>query len=258
MPDTAPRHDASAVLLHDNALLTWLGDVATHGFGIVSGLDTTPAAAEALARRIAYPRDTIFGAMWKVASSVTDHADTSYTTAYLEPHTDSTYAHDAPGTQLFCCLERVGTGGESILVDGFALAEELRTHTPEAFDVLTRVNVPARYIEPGVHLAARRPAIRLGHDGAVEQVSFNNYDRAPFRLPPDEMAAFYAAYGALHARIVDKENWVSVRLEPGDALLFDNWRTLHGRMGYTGRRLFEGCYHNREDVESRVRVLTAT
>jgi trimethyllysine dioxygenase len=41
-------------------------------------------------------------------------------------------------------------------------------------------------------------------------------------------------------------------------LVFDNWRCLHGRLEYTGTRVFEGCYHNREDFESKLRVLSET
>ena len=73
-------------------------------------------------------------------------------------------------------------------------------------------------------------------------MSFNNYDRAPFWLPEPQMSAFYEAYAALHELIIDESRWLEIRLEPGDALIFDNWRVLHGRRAYTGRRVFHGCY----------------
>jgi trimethyllysine dioxygenase len=69
------------------------------------------------------------------------------------------------------------------------------------------------------------------------------------------MAAFYNAYRALHARIVERDNWLTIPLRPGMALIFDNWRLLHGRMGYSGKRVFCGCYHNREDFESALRIV---
>jgi trimethyllysine dioxygenase len=48
-----------------------------------------------------------------------------------------------------------------------------------------------------------------------------------------------------------------MRLAPGAALLFDNGRTLHGRRAYQGYRRLCGAYLNREDFDSKLRVLRA-
>jgi alpha-ketoglutarate-dependent taurine dioxygenase len=44
-------------------------------------------------------------------------------------------------------------------------------------------------------------------------------------------------------------------LEPGTVITFDNWRLLHARSALTGYRQLCGGYHNREDFESRLRVI---
>lgn len=248
-------HDA--VLDSKNGLRECLERVQALGFAVVKDVPTDDAAVQAFLGRIGYVRTTIFGGLWTLSAEVQDHDDTAYSRQYLEPHTDGTYSHDAPGLQSFVCREFDGSGGESILVDGFALAEEMRREAPEHFGVLRDVAVPGRYIEPGVHLRAERPAFLTGADGSLRQISFNNYDRAPFSLPPDRMAAFYAAYRDFHARIVEQANWLTIPLRPGMALIFDNWRLLHGRMGYSGKRVFCGCYHNHEDFESALRTVTA-
>ncbi len=243
------------VLGSGEGLRACLEQVHALGFAVVEGVPTDDAGVAAFLKRIGYVRQTIFGGLWTLSAEIQDHDDTAYSTQYLEPHTDSTYSHDAPGLQSFVCREFDGTGGESILVDGFALAEAMRQDCPDRFETLCRVTVPGRYIEEGVHLRAERPAFRSDADGALQQVSFNNYDRAPFTLPPAEMSAFYDAYGDFHARIIDRDNWITIPLRPGMALIFDNWRLLHGRMGYSGKRVFCGCYHNREDFESALRSL---
>ena len=253
--DLIGHADAAELHADDVDLRVLLETLVSDGVVLIDNIEPTPEAATALAERIGLVRHTVFGSMWRVATDVEEHLDSAYATTYLEPHTDCTYMTDAPGTQLFCCIERTGTGGESIFVDGFAVAEELRRSAPEHFETLTSVVVPARYVEPGVHLRAERPPIRLDHRGQVQQVSFNNYDRAPFWLPEPEMSAFYEAYSALHDLIVDESRWLEVRLEPGMAVLFDNWRVLHGRRGFTGTRVFHGCYHDRDEILSRRRVL---
>jgi trimethyllysine dioxygenase len=259
-----PWHSASDVAVQpisydevigsDEGVAAWVNAIAQFGFGLVTGTPSDIESATELANRVGYVRRTIFGDMWVLSSQEVDHADSAYSTTYLEPHTDGSYSHDGPGLQLFACVERSGTGGDSILVDGFAAAEALRADNPDAFGLLSTVEVPAHYVEHGVELRARRPTIRLDANGAVEQVTFNNYDRSAFLLPPDQLRDWYAAYGALHDLIIDEGRWWTHRLEPGDTLLFDNWRCLHGRLAYTGARKFHGCYLNHEDLESRLRV----
>ena len=252
-----PAFAHDRVLETKDGLRACLEQVHALGFAVVEGVPTDDASIRAFLTRIGYVRQTIFGGLWTLSAEVQEHDDTAYSTQYLEPHTDGTYSHDAPGLQSFVCREFDGVGGESILVDGFALAEAMRLEAPDHFETLCRVTVPGRYIEPGVHLRAERPPLLTDTDGNLRQISFNNYDRAPFTLPPDQMSAFYEAYADLHARIIDRGNWMTVPLRPGMALIFDNWRLLHGRMGYSGKRVFCGCYHNREDFESALRTLYA-
>ena len=249
------RRSTAEVLADDHALTDWVRDLAMWGFARLSGFDGTHEQARALSDRIGYVRETIFGGLWDLASDVSDHEDTAYTQTFLAPHTDGTYSHEAPGLQMFCCVERTGTGGESIVVDGMAVARDLAAEHPEHFELLTRVGVPAHYIEPGIELRAERPALRMDANGRLTQISLNNYDRSPMLLPGDEMDRFYAAYGTLQRMVDDSSRWYAVRLEAGDVLINDNWRVLHGRNAYTGARRFVGCYLNHEDFESRCRTL---
>ena len=235
----------------------WLAATAQYGFCIAEGTPATPEATEALLRRVGYVRETIFGGMWDFTADLAK-ADTAYTTLELRPHTDGTYSHDAPGVQLLHCLRFEGTGGESTMVDAFAIAQRLAAEAPQHHATLSSVAVPGQYIGDGSHLMAARPVFRHDHAGVLVQVSFNNYDRAPFLLAEDEMLAFYDALRAFEAIANDRSMQWRHTLAPGEALLFDNWRVLHGRAAYTGHRRLCGGYVNREDVESRRRVSAST
>ena len=69
------------------------------------------------------------------------------------------------------------------------------------------------------------------------------------------MSAFYQALRVFNRLIEDPDNQLKLRLEPGELVLFDNWRVLHGREAFEGKRQLIGCYFNREDFESRLRLL---
>lgn len=238
----------------EEGLKEWLALIARRGFAIASGTPATPAATEALIRRVGYIRETIFGGFYDFTADLAK-ADTAYTTLELRPHTDGTYAQDAPGLQMLHCLAFDGTGGESVIVDGFAIAERLKAEAPQHYTTLSLVAVPGQYLGDGVHLMAARPALRHDHAGRLVQVSFNNYDRAPFLLPEGEMRAFYAALAAFDRLANDAALQWRHRLAPGEALLFDNWRVLHGRAAYEGKRRLCGAYLNHEDFDSRLRML---
>jgi trimethyllysine dioxygenase len=242
------------VMGSDDGVREWLSIVATYGFAVVTGAPATTSATESLIRRVGYVRETIFGGFWEFTANLA-MADLAYSTEFLPAHTDGTYSHDAPGLQMLHCLAFDGTGGDSTLVDGFKVAETLRNTAPELFETLSTVAIPGQYIGDGAHLMSTRPVLRHDHTGALVQVSYNNSDRAPFLLPPDEMTRVYDALRAFDQLANSASmQWRRV-LQPGNALLFDNWRTLHGRAAYTGRRTLCGAYLNHEDFESRLRML---
>lgn len=249
-----PCMSHAQIMAGDEGLLRWLSLVEEYGFALASDVPPTNEATKELITRIGYVRETIFGGMWDFTANLA-FKDTAYTSAAIGPHTDGTYSIDSPGYQMFHCLKFDGTGGDSTLVDGFKVADQIRRTDPIAFEVLSTVKVPAQYLGDGVHLRAEHPVITVDRHGDFVQVAYNNYDRAPFRLPTPRMNAFYRALKLFNELINDPANEICMRLAPGTALLFDNWRTLHGRRAYQGIRWLCGAYLNKEDFDSRLRVL---
>jgi trimethyllysine dioxygenase len=249
-----PTMSHADIMSSDEGLLRWLSLVEEYGFALASEVPPTNEATKELITRIGYVRESIFGGMWDFTANLAFN-DTAYTSAAIGPHTDGTYSIDSPGYQMFHCLKFDGRGGESTLVDGFQIAEQIRRSDPIAFEVLSTVKVPAHYLGDGVHLRAEHPVIGLDHNRDLVQIAYNNYDRAPFRLPRPQTSAFYQALKLFNRMINDPANEISMRLATGTALLFDNWRTLHGRRAYQGVRWLCGAYLNKEDFDSKLRVL---
>ena len=106
-----------------------------------------------------------------------------------------------------------------------------------------------KYVGDGVILEAKRPIFKLDNEELV-QVSFNNYDRAEFRIEEKATNKFYEAIKKFDELAnSDKFQWRHV-LKPGELLIFNNWRILHGRGSFNGKRKMAGCYINMEDFMS--------
>lgn len=213
-------------------------------------LDTS--ATLAVLERIGYVRTTIFGDLWEFRSDG-GFDDTASTPLEITPHTDGTYSHDAPGLLGLHCLAYDAQGGENVFVDGHSIVERL---SPTSREVLSTIEIPGRYIGDGAHLMAKRPVLRF--DGSrLVQISYNHHDRAPFVLPEPSMSEVYDALFEFDALANDPDLQIDVELRPGDMVIFDNWRLLHGRRAFTGERLIAGGYVNREDLESTTRLANA-
>jgi trimethyllysine dioxygenase len=251
-----PQVDYPGLMREDGVLMALLEQIVRYGFCMVEGVPGAPDATRAVAERVAYIRMTIFGGYYDFTADLA-HKDTAYTSMAIGPHTDGTYSLDAPGYQIFHCLAADCSGGDNLLIDGFKVGQIMQSEYAEDYRVLSTVEVPGRYLDHarGIQLMARRPLFRHDQSGALVQVSYNNHDRAPFALPVEQHRRFYRALSTFASLCAQPGLHYRRRLLPGSALLFDNWRLLHAREAYVGYRRLAGAYLNREDVESRLRVL---
>lgn len=256
--DAADLDDGAVRMSHrevveDNGLGRLLEIILKNGFAVITETPRNIDAVSDVTDRIGYVRHTIFGGLFEFEANE-NMADSAYTPKELRPHTDGTYSHDAPGLQMLLCLDYHASGGASIMVDGFRIAAELKRTAPEIYADLTRIDVTGVYKGDGVVLRAQRPIFRTDHGGNLVQVSFNNYDRDTVTLPKGDMRALYAGIRAFDRLANNPLFQWRYTLQPGDMLVFDNWRVLHGRGPFQGQRRMAGSYINREDYESAVRV----
>ncbi len=231
----------------------FISNLYKYGFSVIKNCETEMITVEKIANKIGYVRQSIFGGLWSFESNK-DMADSAYTQEELRPHTDSTYSNDAPGLQLLLCCEYDATGGESIMVDGFKIAEIMQKNNKDIYETLSQIEVPGNYIGDGVFLEAKRPIFRHDTKGEILQVSFNNYDRAPFRIDNDLTLKFYEGIKKFDILANSHEYQWRYILKPGDLLIFNNWRVLHGRGSFNGTRKMKGCYINKEDFDSCCRM----
>jgi len=246
-----------------SGLAKWLQNIEVYGFSFVDGVPVSLEATEQLARRICFIRESHYAAgIWDFTSNLA-HADTAYTDLALNAHTDTTYFSDPVGLQMFHKLEFDGTGGESLFVDGFKVAQSLKEKYPEAYETLSTLRIPTHSAgdEKVMIVPTPREHAILNHlpDGTLYQVRYNNDDRSTLsNLTADQINLFYDALRKWNAELTSKKNEFWESLAPGRAVVFDNWRVLHGRASFTGHRRLSGAYLNRDDYLSRARTVRYT
>ena len=229
--------------------------IVRDGLAIVTGLatgDREGASIEDVAGLWGPVRETNYGRIFHVRAEE-NPINLAFTPRSLNVHTDNPYRRPVPGYQLLHCLVASGEGGVTVLVDGFRAAEALRAEEPEAFARLSSRPVPFRWAGEGFDLWDRRPLIEVDDRGALRSVRYNNRSAAPFDLPHGEMADFYAAYRTFADQLHRSELEVRIVLQPGECLVFDNERVLHGRDGESDPgRYLQGCYLDRDWIHGRI------
>nr|GAT60986.1 predicted protein [Mycena chlorophos] len=259
-PPTITYEEAMAQ--DDRGLYKWLSNVDRFGICFVSGVPANPEATEELSQRIGFIRETQYGKFWDFTSDLAK-GDTAYTTLALAAHTDNTYFTDPCGLQLFHLLSHTeGTGGSTLLVDGFYVASLLKELHPEAYAILSRTPVPAH--AAGEPSALYRPSPPggypvLSHDpvtGELTQVRFNNDDRSVMsHLASQQLEDWYSAIRIWHKLLTSADSEYWVQLGPRTAVVVDNHRVLHGRSAFTGKRRMCGAYIGVDEYRSRLAVL---
>jgi gamma-butyrobetaine dioxygenase len=241
----------------DAELFEWLTQFLRLGFIILSGVPAERGTVLKVAAALGFTRTTNFGALFDVRSTP-EASDLAYTSIALDPHTDNPYRFPVPGVQLLHCLVNETSGGLSTLVDAFAVAAALKLRNPQAFRVLSGTAVRFRYTDPNTELVASAAPIDLDVTGRVRAVHFSpRLDYVPL-LPPTELSAYYRARQAFDHLLRAPEFELRFLLTPGDLLLMDNCRLLHGRTGFNpaeGLRYLQGCYIDIDGPRSLYRVL---
>ncbi|XP_075226237.1 trimethyllysine hydroxylase isoform X2 [Lycorma delicatula] len=226
-----------------------------YGVGFVEDVKPSENATEEVVTALFPVQRTFFGDMWTFSNKMT-HFDSAYTTDRLGAHNDNTYFNDAAGLQIFHLLEHDGTGGETLLVDGFRAVKDVEETNREFIDCLKSVSVESMYIEPNRYFTMMSPILHYHPNNQLKQIRFNLLDRSPrIPIPQDKAGLFYKSLKCLTAKINDERGEWWLRLRPGTIAFINNWRILHGRANYTGFRKMCGCYVSMGDFLSKARIL---
>ena len=203
--------------------------VVERGAAILTGVGPTETDAQDVARAVWRHRTVAVPPLAAVREGGDQDRVKVDAAARLDLHTDGfAYGAQAPDVMALVCVQDGSTGGESFLADGDALLEFMPARL---LRFLTET--PVDQTEPGAHANIAPIVLRLPNGRmAVRQPLYAQ----PTTTSPDPTgdARHIAQWQALTAELSGRVP--RFRLAPGEALVVDNYRVLHGRDGYAGQR----------------------
>jgi gamma-butyrobetaine dioxygenase len=238
----------------DRRRMQWLAALIRDGLAFLTDVPAVEGEVEQAARLCGYITETNYGRIFDVRAMASPN-NLAYTPLSLGVHTDNPYRDPVPGYQLLHCLTPSVEGGESIFVDGFAVAAELRRRDPAAFRTLTNTPAGFAFRDAGTCLQTSRPLIQLDDRGELGAVHYNNRSMSTARVPLARAAEFFQAYRVWARLLRSPEFEWRVLLKAGELIAFDNHRVLHGRTAFIGSRLLQGCYVGRDGVAANLASL---
>tara|TARA_B100001142_G_C14223195_1_gene612411 strand:- start:27 stop:1127 length:1101 start_codon:yes stop_codon:yes gene_type:complete len=228
-----------------------------YGFVIFKKVPTKNNFIVNFANSIGSIRRTNFGEFFNVKSKPNPN-DLAYTSLPLAPHTDNPYRNPVPCIQILHCIENEVSGGLSTLVDGYTVTEKLKKNFPDYYKILTEIKVRFQFIDQSVVLEDWAEMIQLDEQGGLKQVRFSpRLDFVPL-MDKEKLNLYYSARKKISELYNSSKFRIQFRLQPGDLLMMDNYRLLHGRTTYDaneGNRFLQGCYIDYDSTEGKLKHL---
>lgn len=252
-----PQYDYAEVMAEEAVLLKFLDELEAYGVALLSNSPTETDSALSFAQDMAIVREVAFGRIHNVLNNP-DGYNVAHTANALPLHTDLASYPYPPSGQILHYLVNEVEGGETLLADGWQVAEQLRRDDPEAFDILRSTRVAYQIFSADKDTRSYEPIIDCYPDGSIRIFRFSNQTALPFMLPEAEMDAFYHAYQLLGKMLADPANQYRWKTRPGDMFIVHNHRVLHGRAEYnptSGNRHLQDVYVEWADLMAKKRVL---
>lgn len=224
------------------------------GLVVVKGVPNSQDAVKDIANKIGALESTFYGETWDVVSKP-NAENVAYTDEYLCLHQDLLYMARPPRLQLLHCLQNDCEGGDSLFSDGARAAIEFKERHPADYATLARHPVNYKYNRNGNYYHASHTV--FANKGRVKNRHTVRW-APPFRanaFAGQAVAQYYWLNPAKKFRdnIEAPENMLQFRLQPGDCVIFDNTRILHGRTKFnaaSGQRHLRGCYLDHSAYQS--------
>ena len=125
----------------------------------------------------------------------------------------------------------------------------------EYYNILTSTKVRFKFSDKDTILESWAELIHLDEKGNFRNVRFSpRLDYVP-KMKKEKLEIYYNARKCLSDLYNSDEYRIEFRLMPGDLMMMDNHRLLHGRTSFDpndGNRFLQGCYLDFDSTEGKL------
>lgn len=264
--DKLRKVDYEEYMNTEEGLWKILFDLEAYGLVFLKNVPKDENSVSTIGLRIANLQETFYGRTWDVISKP-NAENVAYTNSYLGLHEDMLYVVQPPRIQLLHCIENSCEGGESIFCDGNYAARAMIDDPAEAesVDLLSNYLVRYHYQKHPFFYRQARPVFNMKTDDLGNRELVNVWWSPPFQAPNPPLGrdAGHAQHRAWHKAMQTFERHLNAeanvheyKLTPGECVIFDNRRVMHGRKAFntgSGYRWLRGTYIADEDFRARMR-----
>ncbi|UNI18561.1 hypothetical protein JDV02_004821 [Purpureocillium takamizusanense] len=235
---TLGRHVRSidyAAYMEDGGEAFWDAVIDICRLGIVY-LHNVPRDEESVVRittRMANIRETFYGRTFDVRAKP-DAENVAYTSGYLGLHQDLMYLDPPPMIQVLHCMDNSCAGGESLFSDGERVGRLLWpfVNASARLAPLADHHIPYQYDKNGHHYFASRYVIDHTEGGGFAGVHWSPPFQGRYLSAAKDLRPWIEPARVFEGLVNDPAAVYSRKMEPGECVLFDNLRTMHGRTAF--------------------------
>lgn len=242
--------------------LAGMASLKKHGIAFLRNVPKSETAVEDIQTKMGTLQDTFYGKTWDVISKV-GAENVAYTNAYLGLHQDMLYLDNPPRMQILHCLENSCEGGESFFSDGLRASAQIKAeYNPRQVRMLMKP-ITYHYRKGDHHYWQSRPILQPGYGSELPYWS-PPFQRPEQHLRMDEIGhrdynVWKYLVRAFQRRLEDDKYVYEYKMKPGECVIFDNLRVLHGRRQFdmtSGSRWLKGAYVEGDSFKSTLLSLS--
>jgi gamma-butyrobetaine dioxygenase len=192
-----------------------------YGIVLLEDAPTERGQTLRLGKELGYFKPTNYGETFDVMA-MKSPTSLAYTANELGFHTDIPHMYQMPEVQGLHCIRATGSeDGETLFVDAFEAARQVKTDYPDHYKLLC--SVPLEYVDDmtdeqqrSYKQFARHPVLNFGDDGNLKYVAWSNLLRSwYYDLSPEEIPKVYEAMEIFQNYLYKEENFIKFRFKPG-------------------------------------------